>query len=124
MTEADGQWRVGDLAREAGITVRTLHHDDRLGLLKPSSDQTVQPSIRQFLQLIEETATMTELLTPEQVTALIENRRTQMEQLGTEEFAALAARREHHVAALSSQEKEQLNNRQRAVARPTGDPQA
>lgn len=201
MTEADGQWRVGDLAREAGITVRTLHHYDRLGLLKPSShtdgghrcytdddvrrlhrivtlrsfgfslkeiaalldaepesdpadlirrhltvvderirqaaalrsrlsdvldalDRTVQPSTRQFLQLIEETATMTEPLTPEQVATLIENRRTQMEQLGAEEFAALAARREHHVAALSPQEKDQLNNRQRAVTRPTGDPQA
>ena len=27
---------VGELARATGLTVRTLHHYDRLGLLKPS----------------------------------------------------------------------------------------
>jgi MerR family transcriptional regulator, thiopeptide resistance regulator len=30
-------WRIGELAEQAGITVRTLHHYDRLGLLSPSS---------------------------------------------------------------------------------------
>ena len=30
-------YRVSDFAEKAGITVRTLHHYDRLGLLKPSS---------------------------------------------------------------------------------------
>lgn len=30
-------WRVGELARETGVTVRTLHHYDRLALLVPSS---------------------------------------------------------------------------------------
>lgn len=30
-------WRVGELARETGVTVRALHHYDRLGLLMPSS---------------------------------------------------------------------------------------
>lgn len=30
-------WRIGDLARESGVTVRALHHYDRLGLLTPSS---------------------------------------------------------------------------------------
>lgn len=29
-------WTVGELARAAGITVRTLHHYDRLGLLAAS----------------------------------------------------------------------------------------
>lgn len=29
-------YRVSDFAEKAGITVRTLHHYDRLGLLKPS----------------------------------------------------------------------------------------
>ena len=28
--------RVGELARRAGLTVRTLHHYDEIGLLKPS----------------------------------------------------------------------------------------
>ena len=30
-------YRVSDFAEKAGVTVRTLHHYDRLGLLKPSS---------------------------------------------------------------------------------------
>ena len=28
--------KVGDLARRTGLTVRTLHHYDLIGLLKPS----------------------------------------------------------------------------------------
>ncbi|TCO62060.1 MerR family transcriptional regulator [Actinocrispum wychmicini] len=37
MAERKQQWRIGELARVTGITVRTLHHYDRLGLLVPSS---------------------------------------------------------------------------------------
>ncbi|WP_433685184.1 MerR family transcriptional regulator [Nocardia sp. CA-119907] len=33
----DRVWRVGEVARESGVTVRALHHYDRLGLLVPSS---------------------------------------------------------------------------------------
>jgi DNA-binding transcriptional MerR regulator len=29
-------WSVGDLARRTGLTVRTLHHYDQLGLLRPA----------------------------------------------------------------------------------------
>ena len=29
-------WKVGELARETGLTVRTLHHWDEIGLLRPS----------------------------------------------------------------------------------------
>ena len=29
------EWRVGELARVTGLTVRTLHHYDEVGLLKP-----------------------------------------------------------------------------------------
>lgn len=32
-----GGWSVGELAEAAGLTVRTLHHYDELGLLRPSS---------------------------------------------------------------------------------------
>jgi DNA-binding transcriptional MerR regulator len=31
------QWRIGELARATRVTVRALHHYDRLGLLVPSS---------------------------------------------------------------------------------------
>ena len=31
------QLKVGELARRTGLTVRTLHHDDRIGLLRPSA---------------------------------------------------------------------------------------
>ena len=30
-------WRIGELARATRVTVRALHHYDRLGLLVPSS---------------------------------------------------------------------------------------
>ncbi len=36
MTESERSWTVGALAHTAGITVRTLHHYDRLGLLSAS----------------------------------------------------------------------------------------
>jgi DNA-binding transcriptional MerR regulator len=29
-------WRVGELARRTGLTVRALHHYDEIGLLRPS----------------------------------------------------------------------------------------
>src|SRR5947207_15711345 len=32
----DGLYRASEFAELAGVTVRTLHHYDRLGLLKPS----------------------------------------------------------------------------------------
>lgn len=35
MDRQDGTWRIGELARETGLTVRTLHHYDQLGLLSP-----------------------------------------------------------------------------------------
>jgi MerR family transcriptional regulator, thiopeptide resistance regulator len=37
MSRQDGTWRIGELARETGLTVRTLHHYDQLGLLSPLS---------------------------------------------------------------------------------------
>jgi MerR family transcriptional regulator, thiopeptide resistance regulator len=37
MSEQIRIWRIGELAEQAGITVRTLHHYHRLGLLSPSS---------------------------------------------------------------------------------------
>src|SRR5205809_357472 len=32
-----GMWQVGELARATGLTVRTLHHYDGIGLLVPSA---------------------------------------------------------------------------------------
>ena len=29
-------WKIGDLAAATGLTVRTLHHYDEIGLLRPS----------------------------------------------------------------------------------------
>lgn len=34
----NGFYRIGELARRTGLTVRTLHHYDRIGLLKPVRD--------------------------------------------------------------------------------------
>jgi DNA-binding transcriptional MerR regulator len=35
MKITNDSWSVGDVARLAGVTVRTLHHYDRIGLLRP-----------------------------------------------------------------------------------------
>ncbi|GLW30416.1 MerR family transcriptional regulator [Actinoplanes regularis] len=37
MDESQREWRVGELARATRVTVRALHHYDRLGLLRPSA---------------------------------------------------------------------------------------
>ena len=37
MSRPGGVWKIGELARETGLTVRTLHHYDQLGLLSPLS---------------------------------------------------------------------------------------
>lgn len=37
MNEQIRTWRIGELAEQAGLTVRTLRHYDRLGLLTPRS---------------------------------------------------------------------------------------
>ncbi|MEV8510320.1 MerR family transcriptional regulator [Actinoplanes sp. NPDC051475] len=37
MQKSQREWRVGELARATGVTVRALHHYDRLGLLVPSA---------------------------------------------------------------------------------------
>jgi DNA-binding transcriptional MerR regulator len=34
---SEKQWKIGDLAKETGLTVRTLHHYDEVGLLRPSA---------------------------------------------------------------------------------------
>jgi DNA-binding transcriptional MerR regulator len=36
MKIGEGTWSVGEVARLAGVSVRTLHHYDRIGLLPPS----------------------------------------------------------------------------------------
>jgi MerR family transcriptional regulator, thiopeptide resistance regulator len=35
MTESERSWKIGELAQATGLTVRTLHHYDHLGLLSP-----------------------------------------------------------------------------------------
>ena len=36
MPRTDEVWKVGELAARTGLTVRTLHHYDAVGLLSPS----------------------------------------------------------------------------------------
>ena len=36
MDEVEQQWKIGELAAAAGLTVRTLHYFDEIGLLSPS----------------------------------------------------------------------------------------
>jgi DNA-binding transcriptional MerR regulator len=37
LAKPQAEWRVGDLARLTGLTVRTLHHYEEVGLLEPAS---------------------------------------------------------------------------------------
>ena len=36
MDVSKGRWKIGELARATGLTVRTLHHYDEIELLRPS----------------------------------------------------------------------------------------
>ncbi|MGW6282136.1 MerR family transcriptional regulator [Kribbella sp. NPDC055071] len=40
MDTEDRTWRVGELAQATGLSVRTLHHYDEIGLLRPSGRST------------------------------------------------------------------------------------
>jgi MerR family transcriptional regulator, thiopeptide resistance regulator len=190
MSQQDGTWRIGELARETGLTVRTLHHYDQLGLLSPLSrtegghrcytsadvrrlhsivalrslgislEQTgtlldgepdptgllrrqldvteerirkatdlrarlldmldslsrdAEPSVRQLLQLIEETVAMNEPMTPEQFAELKAKRERQVRELSDEDFAALRQKMEDTWNALSHQERERLTEQRRKM---------
>ena len=45
---AQRTWSVGELARETGLTVRTLHHYDECGLLRPS--ERTQAGHRRYVE--------------------------------------------------------------------------
>jgi DNA-binding transcriptional MerR regulator len=32
----NGLWKIGELAKRTGVSIRTLHHYDEIGLLSPS----------------------------------------------------------------------------------------
>jgi len=54
----DRLWRVGELARATGVTVRTLHHYDAVGLLVPSGRTSAgyrlygEPDVRRMYQIL------------------------------------------------------------------------
>jgi DNA-binding transcriptional MerR regulator len=193
MSRQDRTWRIGDLARETGLTVRTLHHYDQLGLLSPLSrtegghrcytsgdvrrlhrivalrslgisleqigtllngepdpadllrrqldvvedrirsatslrtrlldvldalGHNSEPSAGQLLQLIEETITMNEPLTPEQFAELKEKRERQVRELSDEHFASLRQKMKDAWNALSRQEQQRLTKQRRKMVPP------
>ena len=74
--------RVGEPAQHAGVTVRTLHHYDELGLLTPSErtggghrlDGADDPE--RLLEVLEAMSMFEKYYTPEQLQQLEERRRT------------------------------------------------
>ena len=48
LVHAQRTWSVGELARETGLTVRTLHHYDKCGLLRPS--ERTQAGHRRYVE--------------------------------------------------------------------------
>jgi MerR family transcriptional regulator, thiopeptide resistance regulator len=190
MSQHDGTWRIGELARETGLTVRTLHHYDQLGLLSPLSrtagghrcytsgdvrrlhrivalrslgislaeigtlldgepdpvgllrrqldvvedrirkasdlrarllevlnnlGRNAEPSVRQFLQLIEETVAMNQPMTPERFAELKEELQRQARELSDEDFAALSQKRKDAWNALSRQEQQRLTEQLQVI---------
>jgi DNA-binding IclR family transcriptional regulator len=70
-------WSVGELAAQTGLTVRTLHHYDEIGLARPTRRSAAghRAMVAKLSpQELEEMATrqraMRESLTPEQLAAL------------------------------------------------------
>ncbi|WP_026423729.1 MerR family transcriptional regulator [Actinokineospora inagensis] len=187
-------WRVGDLARATGVTVRALHHYDQLGLLVPSTRtsgghraytgddvrrlhhivalrgfglglaevqaalddpvglpelverqlavaeervraarrlrhrllhvraglrELTEPSTAEFVALIEETVTMNQPLTPEQVAKLTAERQAMMAQLTPEQIEQMNQRRRDAVAALSPAELDEMRQRRREMMPPS-----
>ncbi|WP_024804616.1 MerR family transcriptional regulator [Nocardia sp. BMG51109] len=194
-------WRIGELARETGVTTRALHHYDRLGLLVPSSrtsgghrcytgadvrrlhrivalrdfgfrldeiaalldaepeadprevvrqqlaivDERIaravrlrsrllgvlgglgtvaEPSVTEFLQLIEETMTMSRPLTQEEFDRMRQRRQEFAAQLSAKELAALSKRREEALAVLSPEQRERMERERRRVLPPGWSPPA
>jgi hypothetical protein len=72
---------VGELARATGLTVRTLHHYDRLGLLSPDRDTVGRQR-------------MTAALTPEQVAELQQQRAEHVSRLTPGQLAELHQQRQ------------------------------
>ncbi|MGH3800852.1 MAG: MerR family DNA-binding transcriptional regulator [Pseudonocardiaceae bacterium] len=81
MADVDGAtWKVGQLARLTGLTVRTLHHYDHVGLLRPSADLLV---LMEEVRKVDET--MKRYFTEEQLAALTQRH----EQAGEEATASV-----------------------------------
>jgi DNA-binding transcriptional MerR regulator len=106
---------VGDLARATGLTVRTLHHYDRLGLLSPARDAAGRrrygPAetrrlhqiialrgfglpLAELEQMIEQRKRMTATLTPEELAQLQKQREEQVGKLTPEQLAELHQQRQ------------------------------
>lgn len=57
MTIVAREWTVGELAQQAGVSVRTLHHYDEIGLLKPTRTAAghrryLEPDVARLTQVV------------------------------------------------------------------------
>ena len=89
------EWTVGKLARTAGISVRTLHHYDRIGLLAPSGRSAAghrryrEPDVERLYRILAlrrwgfGLAAIVDLLDADQG-SLAEATRAQLEHVGSE----------------------------------------
>lgn len=74
-------WSVGELAAQTGLTVRTLHHCDEIGLARPSRRSAAEHramvaelSPQELEEMAARQRAMRESLTPEQLAALERSR--------------------------------------------------
>jgi DNA-binding transcriptional MerR regulator len=101
MSTQEHVWSIGELAAATGLTVRTLHHYDEIGLARPSL--RTHAGHRRY--------TATDVRRLHRVLALRGSaRRQQMwDQLSDEERAALIARREEAAASLTPEQLKALH---------------
>jgi len=90
---ADTHWKIGELARRTGVSIRTLHHYDEIGLLSPSHRSPSQGSgagHRQYGR--EEVVRLQQILSLRQIGFSLEQIR---DALGSADFDVLQLIRSH-----------------------------
>lgn len=95
-------WKVGELARRTGLTVRTLHHYDRIGLLRPSA----RSSAGYRLYGEQEIARLQQILSLRQLGFTLEQIRELLDRRGGDGASHLHVL-ELHLARLREQIREQ-----------------
>jgi DNA-binding transcriptional MerR regulator len=107
-------WSIGELAAQTGLTVRTLHHYDEIGLARPSQ-RSIAGHRRYTAQDVRRLHRIVALrdfgFTLAEIGGLIE----EMTTVNSEEFEKMAEQRRAMTAKLSPQELAEMAARRQAA---------